>query len=1150
MSKRQRKLLHKKRSMKKIARMIGTAAAAVPLAIAVPVMVHANESGPVASLPSLSQLMATTYADQLVAGKRFSVDLRSVFGDGVTTYKFDNVVVQNSSVADAEIIREDGIPLLYLSLKKTGTTSIDVQYRQNGQETTSHERFQIKVDPNTAIDTNNNGVDIGDVVRYFKTNSDGFTTSDYRTLLKAAVASSVSEPNHAPSVFPEITPIAMTAGTYSEIQLNDLFSDEDGDELSFTLIDPPSSGSFVGAYLYSETSTLVLYAVSPGSQPLRFSVDGSDGEASATKVFSVTVDAAPVVNHPPVADAISFEVNEDGSYVGTFSGTDVDATDTLTYSVVSQPSHGTVSYSSLELNQFRYTPAADFSGTDAFTYVANDGTADSVPVTVSITIKPVNDKPVANAISFEVDEDGSYIGTFNGSDVDAADILTYSFDSQPSHGTVSYNSLELNQFRYTPAANYNGTDSFTYVANDGTVDSLPVTVSITVNPVNDKPVANAISFEVDEDGSYIGTFNGTDVDAADILSYHAASQPLHGTLSYGSLALNQFRYTPEADYNGGDSFTYIANDGTVDSETATVTIIVNSVNERPVANAIYFEMEEDGSYIGTFSGTDADAADILTFRAATEPLHGTLSYDSLELNQFRYTPAANYNGPDSFTYVANDGTEDSGEVTVTLNIAPVNDLPIAGMVGQEGLIHLHSNQSAMLDLTKVFTDVDGQQLTFRTSFQGNGYSLNGTLSGSSLYLNALSSSGFSSFDLQASDDGGETWVSLPSPVLVEVDNEPYGSLPDVEGISNAQDEYTVDLANYFEGDFGHYFSYITEPPYDGLQIEGSTLTVPLEDDKNVNVVVSAWDDHGLTITDNFNLYVGLGVEDIGVQFFDNYDVNHNAYIYMKDIFPNADEFRVTVYNNDEVKSIGSYELGTWTSDDYLSLWTDASFTNVSEVQVEGRTLDNEGQETNVKSYTLRIRENTAPYLEDGGVEAPPIYIKKGDTVELGITDAEGDPITSVDVQPDDSICGESGSCVTTTYANGKLIVTGLEAGSKSMEITMSDGLPFGTGYVYRYFIVYDDSIDIVDDFSIDKDLAGLLTGMNLSTLQLQHVDSEYIIPEATLEGTTLHFDVNSEAMYPGDSELITVYITDGEITRTLTLYMNVAFPEIPEQGTE
>ena len=156
--------------------------------------------------------------------------------------------------------------------------------------------------------------------------------------------------------------------------------------------------------------------------------------------------------------------------------------------------------------------------------------------------------------------------TLTGSDVDG-DRLTYSVVTSPAHGTLSGTAPNLT---YTPAANYNGADSFTFKVNDGQADSAPATVSITVTAVNHAPVANAQAVTTNEDTAKAITLTGSDVDG-NPLTYSVVTQPGHGSLSGTAPNLT---YTPAANYNGADSFTFKVNDGQADSAAATVSITV------------------------------------------------------------------------------------------------------------------------------------------------------------------------------------------------------------------------------------------------------------------------------------------------------------------------------------------------------------------------------------------------------------------------------------------------------------------------------------------------------------------------------------------------------------------------------------------------
>ena len=199
------------------------------------------------------------------------------------------------------------------------------------------------------------------------------------------------------------------------------------------------------------------------------------------------------VNAPPDAVDDSYETAEDEALHITAPGlltndSDPDGDD-LTITSMSNGAHGAVSHAGD--GSFSYTPSADWYGTDTFTYTVSDGNGGTDEATVTVSVTPVNDAPVAVADSYSTPEDtalvvGSAGGVLaNDSDVDHDPISAVKV-SDPAHGTLS---LAANgAFTYTPEAGWNGTDSFTYKANDGQLDSNVVTVSLTVTPVEDPPV--------------------------------------------------------------------------------------------------------------------------------------------------------------------------------------------------------------------------------------------------------------------------------------------------------------------------------------------------------------------------------------------------------------------------------------------------------------------------------------------------------------------------------------------------------------------------------------------------------------------------------------------------------------------------------------
>ena len=210
----------------------------------------------------------------------------------------------------------------------------------------------------------------------------------------------------------------------------------------------------------------------------------------------------------------------------------------LTAVVDTTTSHGTLRLPPMAASRMSRIP--DFFGTDTFTYHANDGSADSGTATVTITVNAVNDAPIGVPDGYSTNEDTTLNvnqtadGLVNNDSDPEGSTLTAVSLVQPAHGTVNQFDPD-GTFRYVPNANFNGTDTFTYRASDGTAQSAPVTVTVTVDPVNDTPVATADSYGTNEDTALVVSApgvlgNDTDVDGQ-TLTAAAVVQPGHGALS-------------------------------------------------------------------------------------------------------------------------------------------------------------------------------------------------------------------------------------------------------------------------------------------------------------------------------------------------------------------------------------------------------------------------------------------------------------------------------------------------------------------------------------------------------------------------------------------------------------------------------------------
>ena len=482
-------------------------------------------------------------------------------------------------------------------------------------------------------------------------------------------------------------------------------------------------------------------------------MDGSQLVDSNTATVSITVST---VNDPPVANDQALETDEDTPLPLTLTGSDVEG-DTLTYEVVTQPVHGSLSGVAPNLT---YTPAFNYNGSDVFTYKANDGLADSNIVTVSITVRPVNNAPVCANTAIVTDEDT--LGTVAPSctDVDSA-TLTYAIDTQPSNGAAV---VEDGLLKYTPSANFNGSDSFTYTANDGTATSAPATVLVTVNAVNDAPAANSQSLTINEDVPLDITLTGSDIEN-DPLTFTVIGGPTHGTLSGDAPNLT---YTPEANWSGADGFTFKVNDGAADSPSATVEITVNTVNDPPVANNDSYTTDENvqlhiTAVLGVLANdTDVDG-DSLTASVLTGPAHGTLSLDVD--GSFIYTPDSGYSGPDGFTYTASDGQGGTANADVLITVNPVNYPPVSESQTKT------TDEDVAVSIVLTATDADNNSLSYTVIDSP----LHGTLTGTAPNLTYTPNANYicaDSFSFKANDGQADSNVAVVSLTVNPVNDPP------------------------------------------------------------------------------------------------------------------------------------------------------------------------------------------------------------------------------------------------------------------------------------------------------------------------------------------------------------------------------------------
>lgn len=406
----------------------------------------------------------------------------------------------------------------------------------------------------------------------------------------------------------------------------------------------------------------------------------------------------------------------------------------LSITAVSTPSHGTATRST-DNQRILYTPTANYTGSDEFTYTITDANGNSSTATVRMTVANTNDPPVALDDAFTIAEDAQAASlnvlANDSTGSDTSETLTITATGTPEHGTVSI-SADKKALNYTPTANYFGTDSFTYTIEDGNGGTATARVNLTITEVNDAPVTVADVRTTPEDTPL--TIPASVLTANDSPGPNESSQTLtvievKDATQGATVVLNgtNITVTPATNFVGSLSFKYVVRDngttnGQPDPRTAegTVTVNVTSVNDVPTAVNDTASMQlSTGSILIDVLANDSsspDTGETLTIASVGTTSNGGTAV--IETGKIRYTPKAAFTGTETFNYTISDGN--GGQSTATVTVTVQNYVP----GGVSGFIFVDSNrdgvrntgEKALTYASVLLTGTDSQgQAVSRTS---------------------------------------------------------------------------------------------------------------------------------------------------------------------------------------------------------------------------------------------------------------------------------------------------------------------------------------------------------------------------------------------------------------------------------------------------
>ncbi|RXP57107.1 tandem-95 repeat protein, partial [Vibrio parahaemolyticus] len=617
---------------------------------------------------------------------------------------------------------------------------------------------------------------------------------------EAKVTVTVTPVNDSPVAVDDTTSIQEDTAVTIDVLSND--TDVDGDKLSIQSATVPEAQGKVeivdGKLVFTPAENF------NGDAEITYTV--TDGQLTDEAKVTVTVNPvndAPIIKVDAVESITEDAVNTD-TVVATLTVRDTDTPeDRLTVSLennsngyfvlvgndVKLTQAGVDAVNNDELNLKDLTISASVS--DGVNPTANDSD--------SLIVNRVNDAPtVENAIADqELSEDfATYTIDLNDAFKDSDSALNFSVSGN-SNVLVS---IENGIATISPTADWNGSETLTFTATDPSGESISQTVNFTVAPVADIVADKAT---VVEDTSTVIKVLGNDTFEGDgkVVSLDTNNGPANGTVSVnpdGSVT-----YTPNDNYHGTDSFTYIVTSGGV-SESTTVSVDVTPVNDAPVAKDDIATTQEDTAVTIDVLTNDTDVdGDKLSIESASVPKEqGTVEVVDGKLV---FTPAENFNGHAEITYTVTDGQlTDEAKVTVTVN--PVDDAPTIKVDAVESITEdAVSIDTVLATLTVRDTDTPEDQLTVSLENNSNGYFV---LVGNEVKLTQAGVDAVNNDELNLKDltisasvsDGVNPTASDSDSLVVNRVND----APTVENaiadqvLSEDFDAYTIDLNEVFK----------------------------------------------------------------------------------------------------------------------------------------------------------------------------------------------------------------------------------------------------------------------------------------------------------------------------------------------------------------
>ncbi|WP_039977082.1 tandem-95 repeat protein [Vibrio jasicida] len=537
-----------------------------------------------------------------------------------------------------------------------------------------------------------------------------------------------------------------------------------------------SEGSQGGDNLDSETTEETFAVdVQDSSEETTTQVEDDFDSETTSETFQIKVEGEN--DAPEVEQDLAYIMDEDGTITFTQEqlleyASDVDGDDLVASNVqvganasVQDNGDGT----------FTVVPDADFNGELDLTFDISDG-QETVSSSIDLTVRPINDAPVPEDKTFEVEEDGTLIFT-------DADLLTGATDIEGDNLTVEGVSYDGGDgiltdngngtYTFAPNENFNGDVNFSFDVSDGT-DTVSANIDVSVTPVDDAPVSGNLAYSVDEDGSIRLSQEQLLSQASDVEgdALTASNLSVDGNATVTQNDDGSFTITPDADFNGDIDISFDISDGT-NTVQATADLTVNPINDLPVPQDQQFSVEEDGTLQFTDAdllagATDIEGDDLSVTGISYEGTDGVLT-DNGD-GTYSFAPNENFNGDVNLSFEVSDGT-DTVSANVDVSVTPVNDPPVAGSTSYT----VHEDNSITISDAQLLansSDLEGDVSIDSVSYSGSDGVLQINGDGTYTFSPNENFNGEVTLDVVVADEEGATDVTTAGITVLEVNDPP------------------------------------------------------------------------------------------------------------------------------------------------------------------------------------------------------------------------------------------------------------------------------------------------------------------------------------------------------------------------------------------